>query len=44
MAELFGSPIPLLASRAGVVSGRNVTMVFVEMDNGCYVPYALDGS
>jgi hypothetical protein len=44
MTELFGSPIPLLASRVGVVSGRNVTMVFVEMDNGCYVPYALDGS
>ncbi len=44
VVELFGSPIPLLASRAGAVNGRTVTMVFVEMDNGCYVPYALDGS
>ncbi len=44
MGELLGSPIPLLASRAGAASGRTVPMVFVEMDNGCYVPYALDGS
>jgi hypothetical protein len=44
VAELFGSPIPLLASRASAANGHPVMMVFIEMDNGCYVPYALDGS